>query len=110
MFSANSLPDNQIKDLLRYYDTNGCLKKSDNGLKINVFGFEFKSLKTIMPGATMYNPMLSAITDTPHTNNSNSEPLSARVIIESEEIIVVMNNFTASLNAEFCLSQSAIAS
>ena len=38
-------------------------------------------------GATMYNPMLSAITDTPNTNNSNSEPLSARVIIESEEII-----------------------
>jgi len=59
-------------------------------------------------GATMYNPMLSAITDTPNTNNSNSEPLSARVIIESEEIIGVMNNFTASLNAVFCLSQSAI--
>ena len=58
-------------------------------------------------GATMYNPMLSAITDTPNTNNSNSELLSARVIIESEEIIGVMNNFTA-LNAGFCLSQSAI--
>ena len=59
-------------------------------------------------GATMYNSMLSAITDTPNTNNSNSELLSARVIIESEEIIGVMNNFTASLNAGFCLSQSAI--
>jgi len=58
-------------------------------------------------GAAMYNPMLSAITDTPNTNNSNSEPLSARVIIESEEIIGVINNFTA-LNAGFCLSQSAI--
>ncbi len=59
-------------------------------------------------GAAMYNPMLSAITDTPNTNNSNSEPLSARVIIESEEVIGVMNNITASLNAGFCLSQSAI--
>ncbi len=59
-------------------------------------------------GATMYSPMLSAITDAPTINNSNSELLSARVIIESEEIIGVMNNFTASLKAGFCLSQSAI--
>ncbi len=39
------------------------MKSLDDGRKINVFGFEFKSLKTIMPGATMYNPMLSAMTD-----------------------------------------------
>ena len=57
--------------------------------------------------AAMYYPMLCEITDSPYTNNSNSEPLSARVIIESEEIIGVINNFTA-LNAGFCLSQSAI--
>ena len=56
----------------------------------------------------MYNPMLSAITDIPNANTSTSEPLSARVMIESEEIIGVINNFTASLNAGFCLSQSAI--
>ncbi len=55
----------------------------------------------------MYNPMLSAITDIPNANTSVSEPLSARVMIESEEIIGVINNFTA-LSAGFCLSQSAI--
>jgi len=42
----------------------------------------------------MYNPMLSAITDIPNANTSTSEPLSARVMIESEEIIGVINNFS----------------
>ena len=44
----------------------------------------------------------------PNANTSVSEPLSANVIIDNEEIIGVMNSFVASLKTGFCRSQSAI--
>ncbi len=59
-------------------------------------------------GATIYIPKFSAITEMPNANTSVSEPLSANVIIDNEEIIGVMNSFVASLKTGFCLSQSAI--
>jgi hypothetical protein len=59
-------------------------------------------------GAAIYIPKLSIITETPSPNTSTSEPVSAKVIMDSEEIIGVINALTTSWNIGFALSMSAI--